>query len=297
MRRRAAHGALGALGALAAVVLTACGQPAGGSGSPAPSSSAASGSDAAPAPDLPTDGDALVLRVTVSGGFAPAGATDPAPLPVVSVYRDGRVLSQGPQIAIFPPPAWPNVQVNRVDEATLTELVQAAQDAGVTGTADLGDPSIADARTTSITLATAAGTSTRDVYALTEATGDPGLTDEQTTARQQLAGLVDRLTGLSGTESLGSYTPTAVAAFAGPAPTADPSTPRQPVVWPGPPLPGEPTATGLACTVATGEQATTVVAAAQQADTQTPWTDGGTTWSVLLRPLLPDETGCADLTA
>jgi hypothetical protein len=285
MRRRATL-----LGA--ALVLTACGQPAGDTGSPATSSPAA-------APQLPADGDALVLRVTQTGGFAPAAGTDPAPLPLVSVYRDGRVLSQGPQIEIYPAPAWPNVQVNRVDEATLTELVQAAQDAGVTGTADLGAPSIADARTTSITLATAAGSSTRTVQALTEAVGDPALTAEQTAAREQLADLVDRLTGLSAGEAVGSYTPTAVAAFAGTAPaadpTADPSTPRDPVPWPGPTLPGEPAGPGIGCTVATGEQGAAVVSAAQAADAQTPWTDGTSTWSILFRPLLPDETGCRDL--
>jgi len=287
MRTRAALAVTGVV-----LVLAACAQrdgTGGGAGGPAASSSGA------PAVDLPTDGDAVVLRVTQSGGFTPAG-TDPAPLPLLSVHRDGRVLSQGPTIAIFPAPAWPNVQVNRVDEATLTELVQAAQDAGVTGTADLGDPSIADARTTSITLATAGGATTRDVYALTEAVGDPSLTPEQSSARQQLADLVDRLTGLTAAESLGPYTPTAVAALARSYVPADPSTPRDPVTWPGPALPGEAVGPDVGCTVATGEQAAAVVAAAQTADAQTPWSDGTSTWSITFRPLLPDETGCADLT-
>ncbi len=77
------------------LALAACGQQ--GSGGPRD-------------PQLPDDGDALVLRVTQSGGFAPEA--DPAPLPWISVYRDGRVLSQGPVAAIYPPFAWPNVQVN-----------------------------------------------------------------------------------------------------------------------------------------------------------------------------------------
>jgi len=29
----------------------------------------------------------------------------------------------------------------------------------------------------------------------------------------------------------------------------------------------------------------------------TPWTSGGKTWWLTLRPLLPDESGCADLAA
>ena len=36
-------------------------------------------------------------------------------------------------------------------------------------------------------------------------------------------------------------------------------------------------------------------AAAQAADTLTSWTSEGQTWTVTFRPLLPDETGCADL--
>ena len=281
MRTRPAVVVLGAV-----LALSACGQPTGGTG--------AQPSPTGPAAELPSDGDALVLRVARGGGFTPPGS-DLSLLPLVSVYRDGRVLSQGPVIEIYPGPAWPNVQVNRVDDATLAELVRAAQDAGVTGTADLGDPSIADARTTSITLATAEGTTTRDVYALTEAVDDPALTDEQAAARQRLADLVDRLTELTATEALGPYTPVAVAALAGSYVPGDPALPRDPVRWPGPALPGEPVGPDLGCTVATGEQAPAGVAAAQAADTLTPWADGTATWSVAVRPLLPDETGCADL--
>jgi hypothetical protein len=47
---------------------------------------------------------------------------------------------------------------------------------------------------------------------------------------------------------------------------------------------------------ATGDQARAVLDAAGAASAVTPWTtpDGGR-WSVTLRPLLPDESGCADL--
>ncbi len=68
------------------------------------------------------------------------------------------------------------------------------------------------------------------------------------------------------------------------------------MAWPGPPLPGEPIAPGVGCVVATGDQAAAVVEAATAATALTPWSDGGSTWSVTFRPLLPDETGCADLT-
>jgi hypothetical protein len=38
-----------------------------------------------------------------------------------------------------------------------------------------------------------------------------------------------------------------------------------------------------------------VLAAAATANAATPWDSGGTRWSVAFRPLLPDESGCADL--
>jgi hypothetical protein len=70
------------------------------------------------------------------------------------------------------------------------------------------------------------------------------------------------------------------------------------VPWPGPALPGEPIGPlpDLGCVVATGDQATAVIAAARDANVLTPWlSPDDIRWSVTFRPLLPDESGCADL--
>ncbi|MEI4273430.1 hypothetical protein TEK04_17045 [Klenkia sp. LSe6-5] len=277
MRPRSVPVVLGAVLALAA-----CGQPAGSSGAPAPSGVG-----------LPAADDALVLRVEQVGGFTVAGA-ELSRLPSVSVYADGRVLSPAPVAAIYPAPAWPAVQLTRVDDAELADLLQAALDAGVTDTADLGTGGLADATTTVVTVTTAEGTSRREVYALREAQGAPSLTAEQVAARQELAGLVDRLDEVVATSGE-LWSPTAVAALASTY-TADPVVTAEPVAWPGPELPGEPVGAGFGCTVATGDLAAAVVAAAQRATSATPWVDGDATWSVAFRPLLPDEGGCADLT-
>jgi hypothetical protein len=71
----------------------------------------------------------------------------------------------------------------------------------------------------------------------------------------------------------------------------------EPVAWPGPPLPGERLGRlpDVTCVVATGKQASAVITAAGNANVLTPWTSGDATWSVTFRPLLPDESGCADL--
>jgi hypothetical protein len=68
--------------------------------------------------------------------------------------------------------------------------------------------------------------------------------------------------------------------------------------WPGPPLPGDELRTGLDlyCVAAEGEAADAVLDAAADATVETVWKnpDGGR-WALTLRPLLPHETGCADL--
>jgi hypothetical protein len=294
--RRAARSAA-ALGLL--LVIAGCAARDGGGSAP----------DAAE-PGLPGAPDELVLQVTRTGGFVTPEMLV-GRLPIVSVYADGRVITEGPVIAIYPGPAWPNVQVLEIDRTAVHTLVEHARAAGVTGTADLGTPPLADVPSTRFTLATATGTTVREVYALTESAGmdagASGLTTEQVAARADLVGFLDGLTDLTAALGAGAvpaaaaYEPTAVAALVMPwtdDAAAEPELTRPDVVWPGPPLPGA--AVGvpdLSCVTATGEQARAVVTAARAADRLTPWvTEDGARWAVSFRPLLPHESGCADLT-
>ncbi|WP_369139831.1 hypothetical protein [Modestobacter versicolor] len=283
-----------------AVLLSACAEQ-GGTGA------APTGSEPAPV-TLPGDADVPVLQVAYTGGFV-TPETLAGRLPVVAVYADGRVFSQGPVAAVFPGPAWPNVQVQQADPGTVEALVRRALDGGVAGTSDLGTPPIADAASTRFTVTTAEGTTVREVYALMEGAGETtGLTDQQQADRAELAELFGELTDLPATlppegEAPASYEPAAVAALVRPwtAPDGDPAldpTVQQPeAAWPGPALPGEPTGPGVSCVVATGDQAPAVTTAARAANQLTPWrTDDGARWAVTFRPLLPHETGCADLT-
>jgi hypothetical protein len=261
----------------AALALAAC---AGGGGD----------AGAAPSPEpLPAG---LVLQVALTGGFTTPQELA-SRLPLASVYADGRVLTQGPQIAIWPSPALPNVQVQQVDQATVRGLVDRAVEAGVTGTGDLGEPPLADVTTTRFTLVTAEGTAVREVYALAE-TPDDTVTAEQAAARARLRGLVEAITSVGG-ES-GSYVPQTVAAVVQPHPGGDPEHPQPDVAWPGPELPGAPLGAGVTCVSATGQQAADVLAAASSATALTPWvTADGSRWSIAFRPVLPHESGCADL--
>jgi hypothetical protein len=255
---------------------------------------------AGPSARAGADPDALVLRIESFGGFM-APDQQLGRLPVVSVYGDGRVITQGPQTAEYPGRALPNLLVQQIDPATLGGLLDKATAAGVRTGADLGQPGVADASTTRITVATPGGTRTVDAVALTEArSDDPRLTTAQRDARAKLAAFVqvaEDLPAAKGMPEARPYQPTAVAAFAHPytRPQDGLPTPPAAVAWPGPALPGTAFGAQAGCVTADGAAAAKVMAAAESAKSITPWTSGGRQWTVVFRPLLPDEAGCADL--
>ena len=262
----------------------------------------AGGGSAAPATTaeatLPDDGG-LALQVAYTGGFVPPRVSY-TQLPLVSVYADGRAITEGPVAAVHPGPALPNLQVAQIEPAQVEQLLQQALDAGVGRQMDLGMPPIADVPDTRFTVVTAHGTRTTDVHALQrglfpEGEDVPGLTEEQTAARAELQDLLDELTSLGADSE--AYEPEVVVAVAG---TDVPvgGSPDDVVTWPGPPLPGDELGTGLDlyCVAARGEAADAVLEAAADATAETVWQnpDGGR-WALSLRPLLPHESGCADL--
>jgi hypothetical protein len=241
----------------------------------------------------PTAGpDDLIFQVSHVGGLRGLGGF--ADVPEVSVYGDGRVIALGPQINIYPAPALPDIQVTSADRSQVDRLAQQAQDAGVGTKLDLGQPNVADATTTRIRVRTADGLVATDVYALHEASGD-GLTAEQKSRRDALLDVLKSADGLTDRFSGQAYQAKAVAGLARPW-SAQPDFPSREVAWPGPALPGTPvpnTATG--CVVASGDQGQAVLAAGAHANALTPWSSGGKSWLVQLRPMLPDETDCASL--
>jgi hypothetical protein len=271
------------------LAVAGCAERGGGAADPEPGSS------------VPAAADGLVLRVDHTGGFVTPSMLA-GRLPTVSVYADGRVLSEGPVPAVHPGPALPNLQVGQIEAGAVQELVDRALAAGVAESGDLGMPPVADAPSTRFTVITADDTYVREVYALWESggTSDSGLTADQEAARAKLSDLLATLTDGSATATdTTSYEPDALAAVVWP--WIDPqdglTQPEQP--WPGPGLPGEPMGgpADVSCVVATGEDAQALLDATRSANAATPWvTVDGARWSVLFRPLLPDETGCADLT-
>lgn len=272
------------------LLATACAQDAAGAGP-------ASGED------ITYADDDVALRVEYTGGFT-TPAVLATRLPVLTVYGDGRVITEGPQIMIYPAPALPNLQVQRISRDDVLALVDRALDAGVGTQLDFGDPLIADGATTKFTVMTQVGPQVTEVYALPEAGGaDHGLTDDQVAAREAMRDLFAALTDLATTlgaaavSDEGPYQPTALAAVVEPWQAADEPDEQPEIAWPGPELPGEPfnPDLGLHCVTVTGAELDAVLAAAAEANQRTPWLSGGERYQVTLRPLLPDETGCAGL--
>ncbi|MBM2620068.1 hypothetical protein JIG36_31600 [Actinoplanes sp. LDG1-06] len=275
-------------------LLAACAQPgtdAGAPGSGSPRSASA----------YPQSGDELVARVESYGGFVPPDRTV-GTLPSISVYADGRVITEGPVPAIYPGPAMPNLQVLTLSPDQVQQLLKEASDAGVKPGTDFGQPNVADAPTTRVTVRNDQGTTQSvAVVALNEAqANDPMLTDAQESARATLAAYVKKLQELAagdGATASTPYVPESLAVLARPWTQQSGGEPAQAeMAWPGPALPGDylNPAVKIGCVVVSGADLDKVTSAAKKANQMTPWTADGQKYLINFRPLLPDEKGCAE---
>ncbi|MET0425363.1 MAG: hypothetical protein ABW046_15880 [Actinoplanes sp.] len=254
---------------------------------------------ASPTAPAPAAGD-LVLRADSFGGFVPPEQVVGA-IPSVSVYGDGRVITEGPVPAIYPGPALPNLQVQQITPELVRQLVQEGQTAGVRTGADFGRPNVADAPSTRVTVLTGNGPQSVTVEALNEGRpDDPMLTPDQQTARTKLAAYVKKLQDLPTAEGMPHpkpYEAQQVAVLARPWSKPGNDLPRPDTkAWPGPALPGPVLNQniGIGCVLVSGAEQATVLTAAAKANALTSWTQGGQKWAITFRPLLPDEkNGCA----
>ncbi len=258
--------------------------------------------------DHPTGATELVVRGSIGGGLMPVDFMV-GQLPPVSVYGDGTVIVQGPTPEIYPGPALPSVQTFTITEEGIQFLIGEADRAGLLGPQpDYGTTPIADASTTSFTVVADGERHEIDVYALgfegTITAGDLGLTDTQRALRTAASDFATVLFGLETyvgnnniVEPPGDYTPTALAVYA--APYEDPlDLPQAPQTWPAGSLEGgEPSPVGFTCRVITGDDLAAALPLIRQANQLTPWTSDGAEFRLVVRPLLPDEASCADLTS
>jgi hypothetical protein len=274
--------------ALTALVAAACVAPAGAT-NPSASSTAA------------IDHDSVVIRVDWEGGFVPPGV-NLSRLPLVLVTADGRVITQGPQLAIYPGPLLPNLQVRTLTPESLARLLERAADDGLLVDAEYAGGPIADAATTVLRITVDGVTHTRSAYALFESLDANGA--EQASGapdaggRAAMRAFLDALTSLPDDAFTGdptSYVADGIRLYAS-AYVPDPAADWLPVAWPLEDLAtaGESAGDGLGirCQVLTGDELATVLPLLDGANSATPFRSGGADYTLIARRLLPGESRC-----
>lgn len=252
--------------------------------------------------DHPTGAGDLVLRWEYTGGFIPYEYSLKR-VPGWSLFGDGSVIVEGPQIEIYPGPAMPNLLVTRLSEDGVQAILAAAKDAGLMdGDHTYDYPCITDVPTTVFTTNAGGRRSVVSAYALGDATAGscPNVDDA---SRKLLYDFQTKLGDLASWLPEGSigaeaaYTPSEVRIYVLPY-QADPELPQQAIEWPlatGLKSFGESTPGGVQdgrCGTVSGADLDALRADLQAANELTPWSSAGTEYRLLLRPLLPDEHGC-----
>ena len=281
---------------------TSTGSAPGATASP-PGSAAPGGS---PAPS-PASGE-LVLRVAHEGGFVAPFARLAQP-PIVAVYADGRIISPAPVTMEYPGRLVAPLQVRSVGVDGVRTILAAAAVAGLTGT-DAAYPAvgIADAPDTVFVIVHNGTRITTRFGALAEGMGAPGGQGASEPARKAAVDLLARLTDPADTFSAPAasttlYAPTAFQVWVSPgAPAAsDPALAQQPVTWPlatplasfGTPATPDAGVAGMRVGVVAGADAVALAPILARVNALTPFTSGGRMFSLLIRPLLPEEAPAA----
>ena len=164
---------------------------------------------------------------------------------------------------------------------------------------------MADAPTTMFTFVEGGRTHVISVYALDVGgapIADAGGSDEAQ-ARRALSEFRSKLfdlerwlpAGSVGPES--TLEPDAIRVYVQEPATSDPTLAQEPIDWPlaeplatfGRPVPDQP---ALRCGTVSGDDLDTLRPLFEQSNELTPWRSDGTSYTLILRPLLPDESGC-----
>lgn len=253
------------------------------------------------------DADSLILRMSTEGGFLPYEYAL-RQVPEFTLTGDGRVFTLGAQIEIYPPPALPPLLARTVTGEAIDKIIAEAKAAGLDGPdKEYRYDMVADAGTTIFTFVDADGKEHRiSAYALgfeADGGGDPpGQSAEDKKARATLAKLRDKLNDLGSWLPAGSVgedkpvDPDALRIYARPYQAGEGEEPKQTAkAWPlSQPLAsfGDKFGDEYRCGIIEGADLQKLLPELKQSNTRTPWTSDGKDYELVLRPLLPDESGC-----
>jgi hypothetical protein len=241
--------------------------------------------------DLPDDPSAVILTIEDVGGFAMVPFVLNRP-PRLVLSADRRAIIEGPQIAIFPGPLLPNMQVAQLDEET---FLFALEEIASIGFPDIGEEvndeasnTVADAPTTVVTFYDTAGRHRFSVYAL-------GIGAQVNDERVPiLANLVQVLTDEAYSSPTVPFQAERVQVYAGEEPAVVEPGFSSVQDWPLPDGFGamSEVVAGWRCVFYEGEVAAALLAVFSQANQATRWDESGTEYTLLPRPLLPGEEAC-----
>lgn len=254
----------------------------------------------------PTGADELVLQITNTGGFVPQEYLL-SQLPVASLYGDGRLIVEGPQIAIFPPPALPNLLVTRLNAEGMQTILARAEGVGLLNGDQVYDDLtsvVTDVGYTNFYTNAGGATSLVSVYAL--GFEDDSVPSEHQELFRELASFLDfvlaastSMPGSSIDEPQAPYRFEQLRVYSMPVTEevpGDPEVGAEEVAWPlSTPLSelGEPARLeGTRCFVIEGADLQTLLPYLEAANTETRWESDGQLYVLFVRPLLPDEHGC-----
>lgn len=214
--------------------------------------------------------------------------------PMVALYPDGRLITQGPMIMIYPGPALPNLQVTHISQAGVGQVLQWASEAGLQGPdRQLGEPML-DSGVMVFTVASAEGTHRTTVADLSSNDSEVGAVrefhDVMLNLRQWLA---DEIVG---DDVPYTFDRLRVVSFpANPDNITDPQLVNR-LDWPLGPLAtlGEPISEPepYRCALIDGEDLDTLLPLLSRANELTLWRSEDAEFQLYLRPLLPDEEPC-----
>lgn len=263
--------------------------------------------------------DPLFVSIEVGGGFVPRG-TDFRQPPNAAVYSDGRAFSPGAITLQYPGPAVLPVFEGRLTQAQIDEILSAAEEAGLADDEeqDYGEPPVADAPTTTITVVANGRTHVTSVYALGVSEGpeggpegppegEPGRAPERapagsgnksdTEARREVSEFVEKVTGMVMATQQDHFVPDRYRVLpfgnnggGGGEPAPD-ETGIEPQVkdWPFPDL----ALTENECVAIVGDKTPRFAEELNQANQITRWrTASGEEYELAVRPTLPHEPDC-----
>lgn len=236
----------------------------------------------------PTGADDVVLRIdSAVGGFTTQEYAFQQ-IPVLLVTGDGRLLRAGAQIEIFPQPLLPAVEVVPIPEAAVQELLAAADESGLLAPPpdyEQDAPLVTDVGSTVVTISAGDETYVHSAYAL--GMGSP----ETSPARAALQSFVETAQQVAGTLVEGGeiFEPTEYEVWAQPDDVANYTEEPLPTVQPWPSETGIALGDASACLAVPAESVRDVFEGANQL---TFFDDGGVTYRLIVRPVLPGAERC-----